>query len=110
MLGIVILAVVAFALVPARSSQLAQAPQSFERVRAIYAQRCQPCHSSQPTQPGFATAPNGVLLDTPEHILAMLPQTRQQLVTRAMPLGNLTGMTEPERTQLLGWIDDGAPR
>jgi len=29
---------------------------------------------------------------------------QQQLATRAMPLGNLTGITEPERGELLAWL------
>jgi uncharacterized membrane protein len=32
-----------------------------------------------------------------------------QVETRAMPIGNLTGMTESERTQLLDWIRRGTP-
>ena len=72
-------------------------------------QRCQPCHSPTPSQAGFASAPNGVLLDTPEHILARTTQMDVQLTSRAMPVGNLTGMTEDERAALLRWIHDGAP-
>jgi uncharacterized membrane protein len=34
---------------------------------------------------------------------------RQQIATRAMPLGNITGITEEERTEMLTWIDRGAP-
>jgi uncharacterized membrane protein len=37
------------------------------------------------------------------------PQVLQQVETRAMPIGNLTGMTEQERAQLLDWIQSGAP-
>jgi len=32
-----------------------------------------------------------------------------QVESRAMPIGNLTGMTESERTQLLDWIRRGTP-
>ena len=32
-----------------------------------------------------------------------------QVETRTMPIGNLTGMTEPERSQLLDWIKRGTP-
>jgi uncharacterized membrane protein len=32
-------------------------------------------------------------------------QVAQQLASRAMPLGNLTGMTEDERAAVLTWID-----
>jgi uncharacterized membrane protein len=109
-IGIATLAIVAFSLVPARSSRGLQTAHEFARIGAIFRQRCQPCHSAAPTQPGFAAAPNGILLDTPEHILATLQQTRQQLATHSMPIGNLTGMTEEERASVLAWIDHGAPR
>jgi uncharacterized membrane protein len=32
-----------------------------------------------------------------------------QVQTRAMPIGNLTGMTDSERSRLLDWIGHGAP-
>jgi uncharacterized membrane protein len=82
---------------------------SFARIQAIVAQRCTTCHSANPTQSGFTAAPNGLLLDTPERILAHTQQMRQQIATRAMPLGNITGITEEERTEMLAWIDRGAP-
>jgi uncharacterized membrane protein len=82
---------------------------SFIRIEAIVARRCAGCHSAQPTLAGFSAAPNGVLLDTPEHILARTEQMRQQLVTRAMPVGNITGITEEERAEMLAWIALGAP-
>jgi uncharacterized membrane protein len=82
---------------------------SFARIQAIVAQRCTSCHSASPTQAGFTAAPNGLLLDTPERILAHTEQMRQQIATRAMPLGNITGITEEERNEMLTWIDRGAP-
>jgi uncharacterized membrane protein len=106
------LACVAFALTPTRSPQAgaagAHAP-GFARIQLIVAARCTSCHSTSPTQPGFAAAPNGVLLDTPEHILARTSQMQQQIATRAMPLGNVTGLTEEERAEMLAWIERGAP-
>jgi uncharacterized membrane protein len=117
--AVVMLAGVAFALAPQRprgnASVWASSATSpgeatgFEHIQAIVTQRCVPCHSANPTQPGFASAPNGVLLDTPEHILAHATQMQQQVQTRAMPIGNLTGMTEPERADLLDWIHSGTP-
>jgi len=105
-IGLVILAGVGFALTPV---QRANGDTSFARVRTIVAERCISCHSSNPTQPGFTTAPNGVRLDTPEGILAHAAQMRQQIATGAMPLGNITGITEDERAEMLAWIDRGAP-
>jgi uncharacterized membrane protein len=85
-------------------------PQAkFVAIQSIIAQRCAPCHAAAPTQPGFSVAPKGVLLDSPEAILAHTAIMAPQVDTRAMPIGNLTGMTEPERAQLLDWIRHGAP-
>jgi uncharacterized membrane protein len=102
-LGALMLAGVAFVLAPAHSTS-AIPSASFEHIQSIVAQRCTPCHSAQPTQPGFAAPPKGVLLDTPDHILAHVSQMLPQVQTRAMPAGNLTRMTEPERAELLDWM------
>jgi len=67
------------------------------------------CHAEHPTQPGFASAPLGVLLDTPERIQAAAPRIQQQAVTtQAMPIGNLTGMLPDERARVGAWIAGGA--
>lgn len=109
LIGVLILAAVAFALAPARTRQ-AQAGTAggFAQIEAIFERRCQPCHAPAPTHPGFTAPPNGVVLHTPGHILANLTQTRAQLASRTMPIGNLTGMTEEERASVLTWIDNGA--
>ena len=114
LVALVILACLAWALTPTRSvpvssNSAAAASASFVRVQAILSVRCLSCHSPAPTQPGIAAPPNGVLLDTPEHVLARTVQMEQQLVTRAMPAGNLTGLTDEERTELLVWLRAGAP-
>jgi uncharacterized membrane protein len=83
----------------------------FGRVESIVASRCASCHAERPSQPGFATAPKGLMLDTPDRIVAAAPQIREQSVaTRAMPIGNLTGMTDDERAALGAWVAAGAPR
>jgi uncharacterized membrane protein len=83
---------------------------SFSQVQAVVAHRCQPCHSLQPIQPGFPQAPNGVMFDTPDQIVSRAQQMYQQaVVTRNMPLGNLTNMTQDERDLLAAWVQAGAP-
>jgi uncharacterized membrane protein len=91
------------------SSRPGGAPVAFPRVASIVEQRCAPCHSAQPTNESFSTAPAGVVLDTPAQIKAQSGAIEEQAVqTKAMPLGNVTGMTDEER-QLLGrWINQGA--
>ncbi|HXT03333.1 MAG TPA: hypothetical protein VN760_04090, partial [Casimicrobiaceae bacterium] len=62
-----------------------------------------------PRQQGITTAPKGIILETPAQIIASAGAIRQQAVTsRAMPLGNLTRMTDEERARLGAWIDAGA--
>ena len=88
----------------------ANAPE-FARVEQIVVQRCASCHAARPTQPGFDVAPKGVLLDTPERIVAQAVKIGEQAVaTRAMPIGNLTQMTDAERAALGAWIAAGARR
>jgi uncharacterized membrane protein len=84
---------------------------SFAEVQPIIEKRCQPCHSAQPTQPGFPAAPQGVTFDTPDQIVGRAQQIYQQaVVTKNMPFGNLTTMTQAERDTIAAWVLAGAPR
>lgn len=78
------------------------------QVQTIVEQRCVPCHSRNPTQHGFNAPPNGVVLETLDELRAHLPEVQKQVALRAMPLGNLTGMTDEERAKVLMWIGHGA--
>lgn len=85
------------------------AAPDFARVQSIITQRCATCHSDKPTQPGFATAPAGMMLQTPELIHQHAAKIFQRAVqTRDMPLANLTRMTEEERAELAAWFQAGA--
>jgi uncharacterized membrane protein len=81
----------------------------YAQVAPIVAQRCAVCHAARPAEPGFAAPPAGVLLDTPEHVKANAQRAYDQAVaTHAMPLGNVTHMTDAERATLGAWITAGA--
>jgi uncharacterized membrane protein len=85
---------------------------SFAEVRDIIDKRCSACHAETPSQPGFASAPKGALFDTPEQIAAQADLIYQQtVVTRVMPPGNLTAISEQERATLAAWIEarDSSP-
>ncbi|HSY96684.1 MAG TPA: urate hydroxylase PuuD [Steroidobacteraceae bacterium] len=110
-LGLMILAAAATALAPQALPWLATADSpaaQFAAIQGIVAMRCVPCHTAAPTQPGFAAAPQGLRLDTPEAIVSHAAAMGAQVQAGAMPIGNLTGMTDAERTQLLDWIRHGA--
>jgi uncharacterized membrane protein len=82
----------------------------FYAVRAVIAQRCQPCHSRYQSDRTFGPAPGGVAFDTPESIARLAERIRVRAVqTKTMPLANSTGMTDAERALLARWLDGGAP-
>jgi uncharacterized membrane protein len=100
--GLAALAVVPHVPVPAK-------PVPFAKIAPIIAQRCAVCHAVHPSEPGFAGAPAGVLLDTPQHIAANAARIGAMAVaSHVMPLGNVTHMTQQERDEIGAWIAQGA--
>ena len=82
---------------------------SFARAQQIVQARCAPCHSMNPTQPGFDAPPANVVLDTPAQIHALAGQIKGVAVDSTfMPLGNATHMTGAERAALGEWIAHGS--
>jgi len=83
-------------------------PVSLADVQTIVATRCVACHSATPTFEGIAQAPKGVMFDRPEQIAAHAAEIYQQVVvTKAMPLGNVTEITDQERAKIAAWAMDG---
>ena len=82
---------------------------SFAQVQGIIVERCNGCHSSSPTHPTAPVAPNGVMFNTPEQIKQWAARIHERtVVTRTMPLANLTGITEEERQSIDRWYEAGA--
>ncbi len=122
--GVAILLAVAIVIAPRPAAQAAPSAQAgvsgeehaaavaapdFGRVQAIINQRCVSCHSATPTQPGFATAPAGIMLNTPELIHQNATKVNQQaVVLKAMPIGNMTNITPEERAEIGAWFAAGA--
>ena len=92
------------AMITLAPSKPAGAPVAFEEAKPVIDRRCISCHADKPTFPGLAEAPKGVKLDTRERVEAQRIAIRQQTVlSRAMPPGNLTGLTDEERSLLDRW-------
>lgn len=88
-----------------------EGPVSIDRVRAIVGQRCVTCHSAAPTFAGIAQPPAGVILTSADAITQNADRIYQQVVvTRIMPLGNATGITDYERAEIAAWVLDRAKR
>jgi len=102
-LGLIVVGVVVVMLSP-RPQTGGVAPK-FTEVKQVLDLRCLACHAEKPSFPGLAEAPKGVRLDTPERIEALRLQIHQQTVlSRAMPPGNITAMTDEERVLIDRWV------
>ncbi|MCP4437708.1 MAG: urate hydroxylase PuuD [Aureispira sp.] len=81
----------------------------FAKVKAIMNQRCTPCHSEYNSDDVFITAQGGVKFDTPEEIVKFKDRIlNRAVITKSMPQGNKTEMTDEERSLLEAWIAQGA--
>jgi len=84
-------------------------PATFAEVQQIVQQRCHVCHSAHPSYLGFSQAPKGVMFDTPAQIALLSQQIYAQAVkTHAMPLNNVTRITDAERGALGIWVAGGS--
>ncbi|OUS34094.1 hypothetical protein A9R01_08585 ['Osedax' symbiont bacterium Rs2_46_30_T18] len=104
----------AFVVAPQRSAPnpdtTAAAPAvSFSAIQPIIEQRCTVCHSATPSSPLFSAPPGGITFDSSEQITQLAARIHAQSVaTQAMPLGNMTQMTQQERDLLGQWVTEGA--
>lgn len=107
--GLAILATVAWVTGPRPpatvESAAVQTPSpTVAEIVAIVQARCAGCHARAPTQVGFAAPPAGIILesaaDVERHAARIFAAT---VVTRTMPVGNLTAMTEAERSAIAAW-------
>lgn len=84
-------------------------PADFSHVNMVIQNRCSTCHSASPSDQIWQTAPAGIKFDTPEEIRNQAEEIMRTTVhTDAMPLGNLTEMTQEERDLIHRWVVQGA--
>jgi len=97
-IAVLLLAVTAALIAPRSQDDVAS------QVRNVINARCVSCHSAAPVHPAFPAAPLGVMFDTDAQILAEAERIYlQTVVTRVMPIGNLTAMTDEERIIIDQW-------
>jgi uncharacterized membrane protein len=102
-------AILHFGSVVEPAATVASGPVTFDDARHVIDRRCAVCHSDRPTDLTFGAAPAGVMFDTPEQIVARAARIRERAyVTRTMPPGNKTGITDAERALLGRWTAEGA--
>ena len=109
--SVLILLAVAFITAPKKAGAGPACTQdvNLAEVQAIVQERCITCHSANPTDDVYRIAPNGLMFDRPEIIANNRDKIMQRVViTKSMPQGNKTGMTDEERDKLRCWIEQGA--
>ena len=111
--GVAVLAVVAVMIAPvprevvASKDGAAPAKVSFTQVQEVINSRCIQCHAAAPKM--MPSAAKGIKLDTADEIKAHAQMIYQQAVQqKAMPLGNVTQITDDERALLGQWFEAGA--
>ncbi len=110
MLAVAAFLIVAIAIASAPRELSAEAAVSSDEAMQIVATHCATCHSANPSRPEFRPAIKGVMFDEPEQVIRAADRVLAQAVySKAMPLGNLTGMTDEERAQLGAWLQQAAP-
>ena len=81
----------------------------FTAVHGVILTHCTSCHSATPANKDFEEAPGGVIFDNAADIKRRASQILAQTVlSDAMPLGNMTEMSEDERKLLADWVAQGA--
>ena len=79
------------------------------QVMAIVQKHCTSCHAAKPKNEAVDAPPKNIILENTDQLSRHGKQVLQFAVqTRAMPLGNETGMTAQERLKLGAWIDKQA--
>jgi len=107
--AVLILIAIAAAIAPRSKAAVSNSGVDFAQVRAIIAERCTVCHSSSPTYLAFPAAPGGVMFDNDHQIVEDAFRIHQQtVITRVMPISNLTEITEAERVIIDQWYLSGA--
>ena len=106
LLGVAVLGLTIVWMQPAPVAAAVAAPApaeiSYAQVRQVFEQRCLLCHGPQVQM-------KGIRLDSPEQVATHAQAVYQQaVVSRIMPMGNSTGMTEDERALIGAWFQAGA--
>ena len=95
---------IVFATMPAKQKAVADANKiTTAEIMPIIEQRCNSCHSTTPTQPGFSSPSAGLAYDIVGVLENNADKVNIQVMQKIMPLGNLTQMTDEEREKVSRW-------
>ena len=88
-----------------QQSNIVDSVVSDVEVMTIVRKHCTTCHAANPKNEAFDVPPKNIVLENIDQLGRHGKQVvRFAVQTRAMPLGNETGMTEDERLKLGAWL------
>ncbi|WLP93895.1 urate hydroxylase PuuD [Psychrobacter sp. M13] len=96
-------AVVAGAAPIAGAAAVPVAASADDAVIGVVQAKCSVCHMAQPTQAGFNAPPAGIIIQTPEDMKTWKAKIVTAVQTGYMPLGNITQLTDEERSQIVAY-------
>ncbi|MET0961977.1 MAG: urate hydroxylase PuuD [Noviherbaspirillum sp.] len=106
-LAILAAVIVWIAPAPPAASATGSAAVDIAQVQKIMEARCIQCHAAKPSL--MPIPAKGILLDSPEAVRSHAQAIYQQVVvSKAMPLGNMTKITDEERAAIATWFQAGA--
>ncbi len=76
-----------------------------QQMLLLVAKNCANCHAREPTFPGYAAAPGGIVLDSLEALNTYKERTVSSLKSGYMPLGNMGGLTDEQRAAMLRYLE-----
>ena len=88
----------------ATPDQSAVTTPNADRAQSIVTVRCADCHATLPTYPGISSAPNGVVLEQLAQLKRHAERIGERLADGTMPPGNVTGLADEEKAELLAWV------
>ena len=76
-----------------------------QQMLVLVAEHCGNGHAMEPTFPGYAAAPGGIVLDSLGALDTYKARTVSSLKSGYMPLGNMGGLTAEQRAAMLRYLE-----
>ena len=81
---------------------------SFAELNTVIQKHCTVYHAEKPSWVGFAQAPKGLMLQSPEQISQHAAKIAETVASGYMPLANVTQMSDEERRIIAAWAAQGS--
>ena len=81
---------------------------SFAELNTVIQKHCTVCHAEKPSWVGFAQAPKGLMLQSPEQVSQHAAKIAETVASGYMPLANVTQMSDEERRIIAAWAAQGS--